>query len=111
MDDGGDGLRDGRAAAEADPVEQVGAGAEVHDHVRPRVVLVHGVHLDDARVARGGQLGQLGLELRELPVEVVGQLRAVDGLDGEGLAGGARRAAVDHAEAAAPDLLANLSAQ
>lgn len=76
--------------------------------MRPRVVLVHGVHLDDARVARGGQLGQLGLELRELPVEVVGQLRAVDGLDGEGLAGGARRAAVDHAEAAAPDLLANL---
>ena len=107
-DGGRHGLRHRRAAAEAHPVEQVWARAQVHHRVRPRLVLVHRVHLHHAGVARAGELGQLRLHQRELAVEVVGQLRTVHGLDGEDLAGGAGRAAVDHPEAAATDLLADL---
>lgn len=94
---GSDGFWHGRVAAEVDPVEQVWAGAEVHYHVGPRLVLIHRVHLHHARAARVGKPSQLGLEL---PVEVVGELQPVDVLDSEGLAGGVRRAAVDDTEAA-----------
>lgn len=76
--------------------------------MRPVVVLVDGVHLHDARVACGGEPGQLGLERGERAVQVVGEAGAVDRLDGVGLAGGAGGAAVDDAEAAAPNLLADL---
>ena len=107
-DGGRQGLRHGRAAAEAQPLEQVRARAQVHHRVGPRLVLVHRVRLHHAGVARAGELRQLRLQLRELAVEVVGQLRPVHGLDGEGLAGGAGRAAVDHPEAAATDLRAYL---
>ena len=89
-----------------DPVEELPAGAELHDEVHRALVLVGALELHDAGLA-GEVVHDLHLAPHVLDVLLGGQLPLADGLARELLARGLVRAQRRDAELPAPELLAH----
>jgi hypothetical protein len=89
-----------------DPVEELTAGAELHDEVHGLLVLVRALELHDVGLA-GEVVHDLHLAAHVLHVLLGGQLPLGDGLACEALPGGLVRAEAGDAELAAPELLAD----
>jgi hypothetical protein len=99
------GLALGEAAALVEAVEELAAGAELHDEVHRVAVLVHGLEPHDVGVARQARHD---VDLQPDPAHVVGGHEPAlgDGLAGQRLAGDQVGAGPDHAELAPPQLRA-----